>query len=389
MPSPFSRTVRSLSADRFRRSFWALLAVAAILAGWLVWSLTSRVTLYEATATARLEVDSAVHPIEAAVSGRVVKNYIALGREVQSGEALIELEADAERLQLTEEESRVAALSTQLAALHGQMSAERQAQTETQQSVPATLAEAQARYDEALATARAAEEEAKRLTSLYRQGLIAELDMIRANAEADRRRAAAESLRSAITRQDKNLRALDSTKQAALENLNREAAVLTGEIKTRTAIIERLKHEIHRRVIRAPASGRLGETASLQAGQFVRAGDKLGAIVPAGGLRAIAEFAPSNALGRIQPGQKARLRLDGFPWTEYGQLEATVSRVASEPRQGIVRVELIVRSESAPLIPLQHGLPGQIEVAVERASPVEIALRAAGRLLMNKPQAEM
>ena len=312
MPSPFSRTVRSLSSDRFSRSFVGLLAVAAILAGWLVWSLTSRVTVYEATSTARLEVDSAVHPIEAAVSGRVVKNYIALGREVQLGEALVELEADAERLQLPEEESRVAALSAQFAALCGQMAAERQAQTETQQSAPAALDEAQARYDEALATAGAAKEQAKRLASLYRQGLIAELDMIHAIAEADRRLAAAEALRSSITRQDNDLRALASTKQAALENLNREAAVLTGEIKTRTAIIERLKHEIHRRIIRAPASGRLGETASLQAGQFVREGDKLGAIIPEGRLRAIAEFAPSSALGRIQAGQRARLRLEGF-----------------------------------------------------------------------------
>jgi multidrug resistance efflux pump len=386
MPMPFSRTVRSLSSDRFRRSSASLLVAAVILAGWFVWSITSRVTLYEATATARLEVDSAVHPIEAAVSGRVIKNHIALGREVKSGEALAELEADAERLQLAEEESRVAALSAQLGALRDQMSAERQAQTETQQSAPAALDEARAKYDEAMATARAAEEGANRLTSLYRQGLIAELDMIRARAEADKRRAAAQSLQSAISRQDRDLRALDSTKQAALENLNRQAAALTGEIKTRTAIIERLKHEIHRRIIRAPASGRLGETASLQEGQFVRAGDKLGAIVPDGRLRAIAEFAPSSALGKIQTGQRARLRLDGFPWTEYGQLEATVSRVASEPRQGVVRVELTVHSESAPLIPLQHGLPGQVEIAVERASPAELALRAAGRLLMNKPQ---
>jgi multidrug resistance efflux pump len=386
MPSPFSRTARSLSSDRFRRSSASLLAAAVILAGWLVWSVTARVTLYEATATARLEVDSAVHPIEAAVSGRVIRNHITLGREVKSGEPLVELEADAERLQLTEEESRVAALSAQLAALDSQTSAERRAQTETQQSAPAALDEARARYEEAFASARAAEEEANRLTSLYRQGLIAELDMIRATAEADKRRAAVRSLQSAITRQDKDLRALDSTKQAALENLNREAAVLTGEIKTRTAIVERLKHEIHTRIIRAPASGRLGETASLQAGQFVRAGDKLGAIIPNGGLRAIAEFAPSSALGRIQTGQRARLRLEGFPWTEFGQLEATVSLVASEPRQGIVRVELIVHPESAPLIRLQHGLPGQVEIAIERASPAELALRAAGRLLMKKPQ---
>jgi membrane fusion protein (multidrug efflux system) len=383
---PFSRTVRSLSSDRFRRSSASLLAAAVILAGWLVWSVTARVTLYEATATARLEVDSAVHPIEAAVSGRVIKNHIALGREVKSGEPLIELEADAERLQLTEEESRVAALSAQLAALHGQKSAERQAQTETQQSAPAAHDEARARYEEAMASARAAEEEANRLTSLYHKGLIAELDMIRARAGADKCRAAAQSMQSAITRQDKDLRALDSTQQAVVEDLNRQVAALAGEMKTRTAIIERLKHEIHRRVILAPASGRLGETASLQAGQFVRAGDKLGAIIPDGALRAIAEFAPSSALGKIQTGQRARLRLDGFPWTEYGQLEATVSRVASEPRQGVVRVELIVHSESAPLIPLQHGLPGQLEIAIERASPAELALRAAGRMLMNKPQ---
>ena len=386
MPTPFSRTDRSLSSDKSRRSSASALAAAAILAGWIVWSITARVTLYEVTATARLEVDGAVHPVEAAVSGRVMRTLISLGREVKAGEPLVELEADAERLQLSEEESRVAALAAQLAALDGQTSAERRAQAETEQSVPAALDEARAKYDEAQASARAAEEEANRLTSLYRSGLIAELDMIRARAEADKRRAAAQSLQSAITRKDKDLRALNSTREAVVEDLNRQAAALRGEIKTRTAIVERLKHEIERRVIRAPASGRLGETAILQAGQFVRAGDKLGAIVPDGRLRAIAEFPPSSAIGRIQEGQRAHLRLDGFPWTEYGQLEATVNRVASEPRQGIVRVELIVHPESAPLIPLQHALPGQIEIAVERTSPAELALRLAGRLLMNKPQ---
>ena len=386
MPVPFSRTVRSLSSDRSRRASASLLAAAVILAGWLVWSVTARVTLYESTTTARLEVDSAVHPIEAAVSGRVIKNHLALGREVKSGEPIVELEADAERLQLAEEESRVAALSAQLAALQGQISAERQSQSEAQQSAPAAHDEARARYEEAVAAARAAEEEADRFTSLYRKGLIAELDMIRARAEADKRRAAAQSLQSAITRQDRDLRALDSSKQAAVESLNRQAAALAGEMKTRTAVIGQLKHDLDRRIIRAPASGRLGETAALQPGQFVRAGDKLGAIVPDGGLRAVAEFAPSSAIGRIQPGQRARLRLDGFPWTEYGQLEATVSRVAGEPRQGIVRVELLIHPESAPLIPLQHGLPGQVEIAIERASPAELALRAAGRMLMKKPQ---
>ena len=78
MPMPFSRTARSLSLDRFRRSSASLLVSAVMLAGWFVWSVTARVTIYEVTTTARLEVDSAVHPIEAAVSGRVIKTFIAL-----------------------------------------------------------------------------------------------------------------------------------------------------------------------------------------------------------------------------------------------------------------------------------------------------------------------
>lgn len=384
MPSPFSRTTRSLNAESFRLSTTGLFIVAAVLGGWLWWFVAARVTLYETTGQARLEVDQEARPIEAAVSGRVVKTNLKLGRAVQAGEVLVELEASAQRLQLAEEEARSAAVSAQLAALRDQTTAEKQVQSETRQSVPVALDESRAKYDEAVAVIRAAEEEAKRLAKLQAEGLVPEMDVIRAKAEAEKRRAAAESLRLAVNRQDKDLRAKDSGQQAVLENLNRDAAVLTGEIKTRAATSERLKHEIELRVVRAPAAGQLGETANLQPGQFVREGDKLGAIVPDGKLRAIAEFQPESALGRIRNGQPARLRLDGFPWTEYGQLRATVHSVASEPRSGHVRVELLVQPESAPLIPLQHGLPGKVEVEVEKVSPAELVLRAVGRALMKR-----
>lgn len=43
-----------------------------------------------------------------------------------------------------------------------------------------------------------------------------------------------------------------------------------------------------------------------------------------------AEFAPSSALGRVRPGQRARVRLAGFPWTEYGTISASVASVAAD-----------------------------------------------------------
>ena len=114
---------------------------------------------------------------------------------------------------------------------------------------------------------------------------------------------------------------------------------------------------------------------------MVREGDRLAAVVPRGELQVVADFLPPSALGRIRPGQPARLRLEGFPWTQYGSLAATVSRVASEVRNGRIRVELSVDSNGASPIPLQHGLPGTVEVEVERVSPATLVLRAAGKLL--------
>ena len=75
------------------------------------------------------------------------------------------------------------------------------------------------------------------------------------------------------------------------------------------------------------------------------------------------------------------MAFDGFPWAQFGRLYATVSKVALEPGSGLIRVELTPKSEVHSLIPLQHGLPGKVEVEVERATPIELVLRLAGRRL--------
>jgi membrane fusion protein (multidrug efflux system) len=121
--------------------------------------------------------------------------------------------------------------------------------------------------------------------------------------------------------------------------------------------------------------------ANLQPGVFIEEGARLGAVVPSGELRIVADFPASDAVGRLQPGQPARLRLDAFPWTQYGSLPARVARVANEARDGRIRVELTVQPPPHSNIPLQHGLQGTAEVAVERTTPLRLALRMAGAAL--------
>jgi membrane fusion protein (multidrug efflux system) len=85
----------------------------------------------------------------------------------------------------------------------------------------------------------------------------------------------------------------------------------------------------------------------------------------------------SVPVGRRSPGALGQ-RLDGFPWAQYGTPAATVTRVATEARDGAIRVELDLAPQTPTAIPLQHGLPGTVEVTVEHVSPATMVLRGVG-----------
>ena len=83
----------------------------------------------------------------------------------------------------------------------------------------------------------------------------------------------------------------------------------------------------------------------------------------------------------FRSGQRAWLRLNGFPWTQYGTISATVVSIASEQKKGLVRVDLGINPNSDTRIPIQEGLLGSAEVEVEHTSPATLILRAAGTLM--------
>lgn len=205
--------------------------------------------------------------------------------------------------------------------------------------------------------------------------------MLRAKAEVRKNWEATDALRLEVSRLERDLQMRVNDRQTRLQRLKLYVTQLEGQIAVTRAASERLEYEIERRYIRAPVAGRLGEVATLQVGTWVREGARLGAVVPPGTLKVMADFLPSAAIGRIQAGQSARLRLEGFPWTQYGAISATVASVASEVLDRLVRVYITTHPNSASPIPLQHGLPGTVEVEVDRVSPAILVLRTAGQLL--------
>jgi membrane fusion protein (multidrug efflux system) len=328
-----------------------------------------------------LEVDQAVHPIATPVTGRVVATSLVVGREVQAGEVLAELDGEAPRLQHDEASTRLTALTAQRQARQQEILAEEVARKDERQAARVALAEARVRYREADIVAQAAAERAAMFARLQVRGLGSQLEQLNTKAEADQRRAAADALRLSISRLESDQRTKDSDRTARLAQFHREVTRLDGDIRTAMATLALLANTIDQTRIRSPIAGHLGEVATLQPGAMVRQGDTLGVVLPAGVLRVVAYFPPAIALGRVQPGQLVRLRLEGFPSAQYGSLAATVTSVADEARDGMIRVECRLGSELPATIPLRHGLPGTVEVEVEHVSPATLVLRGVGKRL--------
>lgn len=374
----FSNSTRSLANDKFSHSFLVVIIALIVLGSWIAWLVMARVGVYEIADSGRIEVDTSLYPIAVPSAGKVVATYLTVGREVQAGDLLIEFEATDERLRLDETRTQAATLAPQLGALRDEVAAEEAARKEQLKASQIAIDQARSQLEEAVASVQLAEDEAARIGRLQAGGILSEVDLARAQIEVRKRRAAAESFRLQVDKLQADLRNRLSDSQVRIERLNREIASVEGQVTTTTAVSNRLAYDIEKRALRAPISGRIGEAVDLRAGAILNASDKVGVIIPHGELKAIAYFRPSSALGRIQTGQPARLRLEGFPWTQYGVIEATVTTVASEPRDGRIRVDLALARNPDSQIPFQHGLPAVVEIEVARLSPAALLLRAVG-----------
>lgn len=381
MKPTFPRVEDALRADRALRSNLGI-ALALVLGGaWLIWAFCAQLTRYEVSENARLEVDSAIYPIQSSLPGRLSVSYLTLGREVKIGEVLAELDSQAEKLSLAEQRTKLAAIQPQSAVLRAQAESQTAGQSDEQQVSKSAQSAVQAQFEEANAQALLAEGEWQRTNQLQREGIVSVAEAQRVKTAAASKRAAAESLRASLGRLAPELQVKQRDREIGREKTFAEISKLEADAAAAAAEVTRLEYEIERRRVRAAASGRLAECAALRPGAHLNEGDRLGIILPAGKLQVVAEFQPSAALGKLHGGQHATLRLQGFPWAQYGTVGTEVSRVADEIRDGKVRVELAVVTPIPARIPPQHGLPGSVEVEVERLSPATLLLRTAGQLM--------
>ncbi len=379
MPNLFPLTDQELRRDRpWAQAAWISIPLALLML-WCAWMYFARINVYAATDEARVEVAQTAFIVQAPVSGRVIDSHLALGDSVKRGDVLVNLEAAPQQLQFQQEQAHQAALTTQISDLRQQMATERATLGSERAAAGAATEEARANLAKAQAEAEFSKKEAEQKAALLRSGLTSQIDADRQQVQAAEKLSELAAARQAVARSERQQKMQAGERQVRIQELAKQIAEMEGQLAASSGATQQIQQELGARRIVASGDGRLGEVAPLRAGSFVRAGDRLAAIIPDGRLRVVANFPPSEAIGRVKSGQKAWLRLDGFPAAEYGPIVARVVRVGNEVRDGKVQVELAIQLN--PRIPLQHGLPGTLEVQVDRISPASYILRKAGGYL--------
>jgi hemolysin D len=80
----------------------------------------------------------------------------------------------------------------------------------------------------------------------------------------------------------------------------------------------------------APISGTLQQLAVTSVGQVVNSGQPLLVVVPNGGPLEIEAMVLNGDIGFIELGQEAVVKIDSFPFTRYGVMHGTVTRVSRD-----------------------------------------------------------
>jgi multidrug resistance efflux pump len=377
---PFSRTRRFLASQRLRQRALLVGVLAGSFAAWAAWLKRGSVSLYVASREARLEVAGLPVAVQAPVDGLVMAADVRLGRAVRPGDVLVKLDARGLELQRAELEATIGAGLVSLRALRAQASAEQASRDAVGAAALQSELAAGARLslDEKGLDYKA--REAAMVGRLREASLASELEALRSAAETETQRArvAATSAQASLERRTGavGLRDRDARLAATLVDVARAEA----DLATQRARRETLDHEIERRTVRAPVAGVLADVLPVSAGATLTSQQRLATILPEGPVRIVAWFAPEESLGRVRVGQPATLRVDNFPWTQFGTVGAVVEQMGREPRGGAVRVELAITRPNAA-IPTEHGLTTGCEVEVERTTPLRLLLRAAGQAI--------
>lgn len=195
------------------------------------------------------------------------------------------------------------------------------------------------------------EEILSRLERLFNEGAVAELNKLQQEREVNNRRAEVNALqeeisalREQIVQAETQVSRTDSSAQVNLRNRLEDNKQRIEDINSQLGqrIIEneqrleelssqlvQLRTDESQQEITAPISGTVFNLRANQPGYVANTTEPLMEIVPQDALVA-SIFIPNQDVGFVEIGQKVDVRIDAYSYSEFGDMEGTVTRIGTD-----------------------------------------------------------
>lgn len=191
-----------------------------------------------------------------------------------------------------------------------------------------------------------------------------------------------EDLQSQLRQNELAFESWKNEQKVAVLETKKSLQSAKNSIESRIAELERV---IKNSMLYAPISGRIFETAKLNTGDYLLAGEEVLRIVPQNGEKLKADiYVDSNYIARIKTGNPVKIKFPGLPPSRYGMVETEVSVIPPDATNlngtAVFVVEAEIESpyltakngQTAKLIP---GISAKGRIITERSTVMQMVMR--------------
>lgn len=418
--SPWSDSIQTI-LDQPTSSLPIQLACAGclFLGTFLAWAWLGQVDEV-AKASGKIEPQDAAVKVQPVELGKIAQVNVKEGDSVEQGQVLLVLESEldtkgveqlqtalmAQQGELNQTEVMIEKMRSQLETRSMIARSDLQSQQATL-SQNETLAETQKVLNQQLEEDIAVQRQRiEKFRTLANEGAYARDQVIQMEqAVRERERSVTEGngklqqaigdrerLHAELARKESEATQSQLVTQQEIEQLRLHQAEIRGKMQEVQAQIATAKAKKDQRYVYAPASGKITTLNLKHSGQVVQPGEAIAEISPQGKPLILSTLLPSHEAGFVKPGMVTQIKLDAFPYQDFGLLPGKVLAVSSDSKSldngtQVYRVEVILDRPHLKVngqnIEFKIGQTGTAEIITRRRRIIDLLLDPIRKLQGN------
>ena len=237
-----------------------------------------------------------------------------------------------------------------------------------------------------------AEDKFKAETQLFEKGYTAKMEFYKEETLLRQKQMDLENLKKSATEQQITLINLQQELNDAEFQYQESERILANNIQANLLELENGIEDWQQNYsFIAPVSGKLVWLEKIHQNQFIESGKSLFAITTKNEKFIALATIPATGFGKIQTGQKARIKLNNYPSYEFGRLEGVVSKLTEIPNESYYQIEITLNngmtSSYNKLLTFTPEMTGTAEIVTDELRVIQRIFNQFNKLFERKVNA--